>query len=457
MRRTYLLSGAIVFTIAGFLLMENFRLDKMFQIERNLIKTQASILLDELLTVELKRSAMERYDVLEKEGLVNKGEGWGSSYEDTTITVLIVYPEYRKMVRKCNTREEWYEYSNENNGRYHISGINLARMDSAFKTALESKGITLPYILGIRDSSNNILEQTPSDFVDYSHYQLSLDDMRLGIDDKDFLVARFDESRLGMFRQTRNMLFASFEIALLFSAILFYLLYTVFYQMKIAVEKEKFSKGVVHDLRKPAEFLKSIHSDIKEGENPQKYIGDMKYEIDNLLLMIENLLCTSITKQTQFIRKEAVLLYEYLDEIVGRYKMRDETVHISLTCDDASITANIDPFHFGNVMMNLIENAIKYSEGHSEICIGCFRKDNCIHVTVKDQGVGISKQYISRIFKKHYRIPERDSIPRNGFGLGLYYVKTVAIKHGGDVYVKSEYRKGSEFTITVPADLKINT
>ena len=455
MKKIYLLLVIIIILVLGLVLMEYFRLGKMFQMEQNLIKTQVSILMDDLLTVELKRSALDRYDLLEREGLLNK-EGRGGSYDKKTIKVYTVYPVQNSSVWEFQTENEWLESSKENYGMYQISGMDIERLDTAFSSALQSKGISLPYVIAIRDSSHNILKQRPSD-IDYANYQLSLDEIRLDIGSKDFLIVRFDESHLGMFGQTRNMLLISLGIALLFAFILFYLFYTLYVQIKTAVEKEQFSKGIVHDLRKPVAFIKSILTDIRDGDNPQKHIPDIEFENDNLSMMIENLLCTSIAKQTQFIQKEVVALYEYLDELVNRYKMHDETIHIALSCDDTSITANIDPAHFGNAMMNLIENAIKYSEGSPDILVGCYRKDNDIHISVRDQGIGISKKYVNRIFRKYYRIPAHDSLPRNGFGLGLYYVMIVVKKHGGNISVKSEYKKGSEFTITIPVNLNINT
>ena len=455
-KRIIVLLWAVLVTVSGLSFSEYFRLRKMSQMERNLITTQASLLLNDQLLLEFKRSAMDHYDLLEKENLLMKREGHGGSFEDKTITIYTVYPEFQKRTWQFETEDEWYEYAKEKYGMYHTSGLNLARLDSIFGAALESKGITLPHILAIRDSSNMILEKIPSQ-VDFNSYQLSTDKIQLDIDKNNFLVACFDASHFGMFRQTRNLFLVSFGIAFLVITLLLNLLYTIFSQMKLAVDKEQFTKEIVHDLRKPVAFIKSILTDIRDGENPKNHVCEMEFENENLSRMIENLLCTSTTNHTQYIHKKSVVLYDYLDEIVNRYKMHDKTIHIAFTYDDPSIKANIDPFHFGFVIMNLIENAIKYSEGNPEILVGCYRKDNDVHITVKDKGIGIPKRYIRQIFKKHYRIPQHESLPRKGLGLGLFYVMIIVNKHGGDVSVKSEYKKGSEFTIIIPADFNINT
>ena len=442
----------IIAAIIILLFVEYYRLSKMIQIERDLVKTQASLLLDDILLVELKQSAMERFDLLEKENLLMRGEGFGGSFDNKTITVYIVFPESIKFVWVFETIEEWYEYSKERYGRYNISGINLARMDSVYKTVLASNEITMPYVLGIRDSTDTIKEQIPQD-IDYNRYQFALDDIRLDVGGKDYLIAHFDDSHFGLFRQSRQMLFVSMGFALLIIIILAYLLNTVFYQKRMAEEKEKFSWGIVHDLRKPVEYIRQALSTIK-SEDMALFINlrEIEYENENSSVMIENLLTTSIADKKQYVQKESVSIFEFISEIVDRYKIHNEEKNIRFLCDDISITAGIDRFHFGHVMMNLIDNAMKYSCENPDICVSCCQKDHYIHVSVKDNGIGIPKQYIRHIFKKHYRVPKRQSVPAKGFGLGLYYVKVIVEKHGGEVFVESEYQKGSEFTIIIPAE-----
>ena len=314
------------------------------------------------------------------------------------------------------------------------------------------RGLWLPYVLVISDTLNTVLQQAPPD-VDFSGYRLSSDNIRLSIDANELLTVHFDDSQFGMFRQSRNMLFISFGVALFVTAILAYLLHTVFLQKKMAEEKEKISNGIVHDLRNPVAFIKSMLSTLKEGAHQQKHIQNMEYENERLSMMIENLLCVSTTEQKQFIHKKNILLYPYIKNIIDRYKnLYGKTLNICFVCDNTSITARIDPFHLGNAIMNLLDNAIKYSKGVPDICVECYQKDDRIHILVRDQGIGIPARYIHRIFKKHYRVPYQDSLEKTGFGLGLYYVKTVVNKYGGDVFVKSEYNKGSEFAVTIPAN-----
>ena len=109
-----------------------------------------------------------------------------------------------------------------------------------------------------------------------------------------------------------------------------------------------------------------------------------------------------------------------------------------------------DRLHIHNVISNLIDNAVKYTTGHSVIRIGCEEKNNYIVVTVKDNGIGIAKDQYKRIFEKFYRVPTGDLHAVKGFGLGLSYVKQVIEAHKGTVGVYSQPGSGSTFSIAIP-------
>ena len=450
-KRISILLGTIIVLITGLFVSEYFRISKMYQMERNLMKTQALLLLDNRLQFELKQSAMDRFDILEREGLLMKGEGFGGSFDEKTIKIYIVYPEKKELKWKMDTEEEWYEYTKERYGRYHTSGINLARLDSAFKSALALKGITTPYVLVIKDSSNVILNSSPSD-VNFERYKLSIESIRLDIDGKDSLHARFDESYFGAFRQSRVMLFVSSGFALLVSMLLFYLLQTILYQKKIAEDKEEISNGIIHNLRKPVALIRRTLSEMETGETKnQNDIREMAFENDKLMMMLEMLLTVSHDDETQFIQQETVSLNEFINDIINQYNTNIEKTVIYFSSDKHSIGVCIDRFHFEYALRNLIDNAIKYSDGIPYIAINCYQKGYYVYITVEDHGIGIPSKYIKKIFKKHYRAPEQKAVQKQGFGIGLYYVMVIVKKHGGEVTVESEYGKGSLFTLKIPA------
>jgi two-component system phosphate regulon sensor histidine kinase PhoR len=118
---------------------------------------------------------------------------------------------------------------------------------------------------------------------------------------------------------------------------------------------------------------------------------------------------------------------------------------LELDADNAVI--NADELHFSNVLYNLIDNAIKYSEDKPQITITSTNKNGHVIIKVADKGIGMSRDQQSKIFEQFYRIPTGNVHNVKGFGLGLSYVNTVVKRLNGTINVRSEKDKGSEFEL----------
>lgn len=445
----------VIIAIIVLLFLQYFWIDRMFRTEQKQIKTQASLLLNDVMSLELHRAMMQRYDKLKEIGIDASHEAWGGSFEDKTITVYVAYPEQKKIVRQCETEEEWYEYAKEEYCRYHFTGIGLARLDSVYKVFLEKHNITVPFVLAKTDSLDNVAEHIPAD-VDYKRYNLALDTVPLGIDGKDFLVARFDGSYSGMFRQMRSYIFTSIGVVVLLAIILIYLVHTIFYQKKISEVREDLVNSIVHDLRNPVNYIKKALPRIKTDGSKQKYIDAMGRKNERMSLMIEKLLATSSMEGSLTINTQTVSVCEHVHSIVEEYNADNDDFDIRFSYRDDSIKVDIDLLHFRNAVINLIDNAIKYSVNQPEVLVRCFTENNYVCISVEDHGIGIPKEYMRYLFVKNFRVPEQKSLCKYGFGLGLNYVKIVTRAHGGDVSAKSMYQKGSEFVVMIPIDKNEN-
>ena len=109
-----------------------------------------------------------------------------------------------------------------------------------------------------------------------------------------------------------------------------------------------------------------------------------------------------------------------------------------------------DKTHLTNILVNLLDNANKYSDSAPEIMIRLYNKGGDISVAVQDRGIGMTKEATTHIFQKFYRVPTGNIHNVKGFGLGLAYVKNMVELHHGTISVESEPGKGSKFTITLP-------
>jgi len=123
-------------------------------------------------------------------------------------------------------------------------------------------------------------------------------------------------------------------------------------------------------------------------------------------------------------------------------------VHMHLDAADAIVMG--DELHLSNVLFNLIDNAIKYSSESPDITIRTKNIHKHIQITVADQGIGMSRDQLSKIFDQFYRIPTGNRHDVKGFGLGLSYVSDIVKRCGGKVQVKSEKDKGTTFEIMLP-------
>jgi two-component system, OmpR family, phosphate regulon sensor histidine kinase PhoR len=111
---------------------------------------------------------------------------------------------------------------------------------------------------------------------------------------------------------------------------------------------------------------------------------------------------------------------------------------------------NVDEVHFTNVILNLLDNALKYCKEKPNISVSTFNKKGNIFIQVLDNGIGIKKEDQKRVFEKFYRVPTGNVHNVKGFGLGLSYVKKIVEEHGGKITVESELNIGTTFEISIP-------
>jgi signal transduction histidine kinase len=122
------------------------------------------------------------------------------------------------------------------------------------------------------------------------------------------------------------------------------------------------------------------------------------------------------------------------------------TFDLQLNAQHATISG--DKMHICNVIINLIENAIKYSPNSPHVIIATSNTAQHLEISISDRGIGIAKEYHKRIFEKYFRVPTGDRHDTKGFGLGLAYVQKIVKLHGGTIAVRSEVGHGTTFILS---------
>ena len=141
-------------------------------------------------------------------------------------------------------------------------------------------------------------------------------------------------------------------------------------------------------------------------------------------------------------------LLNVLNNFELRVKSRNGVLHSDIKAGDAMIKG--DEVHLTNVVFNLLDNAVKYSDVSPEISVSTENNNAHIIISVKDNGIGIPKEHHTQIFDRFYRVPTGNVHNVKGFGLGLSYVKKIVDLHNGKIIVDSAMNKGTKFSIFLP-------
>jgi two-component system phosphate regulon sensor histidine kinase PhoR len=217
--------------------------------------------------------------------------------------------------------------------------------------------------------------------------------------------------------------------------------------------------NVSHELRTPITSIKGFVETLLEGainepEQAQRFLKIIAGHTDRLMAIIEDLLSLSRLEedgQKRMIAREHLKIRPVLDSAVelSGPKASDKKIKIDIDCDD-DLEALINPTLLEQAVLNLVDNAIKYSSAESTIQISARAAENEVIIAVKDSGCGIEKSHLSRIFERFYVVDKARTRKLGGTGLGLAIVKHIVNLHGGSVSVESTPAQGSTFTIHLP-------
>ncbi|UII79263.1 sensor histidine kinase KdpD [Flagellimonas sp. CMM7] len=273
------------------------------------------------------------------------------------------------------------------------------------------------------------------------------------------LLLTFPKMKKFLFQSIMSMALLSLIFTLVIMIAYSSAIYQLIKQKQISEIKTDFINNMTHEFKTPiatinlaVEAIRNPKS-IDDKEKVLRYLGMIRDENKRMHAQVENVLRISKLEKNQLdIRKDRVDVHDIIVDAIAHIELivedRGGYVKSNLNAERSEVLAN--DVHFTNVIVNILDNAVKYSVESPKIDVFTEVVKNSIIIKVQDRGAGMSKAVLKRVFEKFYREHTGDIHNVKGHGLGLAYVKRIIEDHQGEVYAESEKGKGSTFFIKLP-------
>jgi len=232
-------------------------------------------------------------------------------------------------------------------------------------------------------------------------------------------------------------------------------------QKRLSEVQRDFINNMSHEFRTPLTSI-GLASDVLGEEGPggdanrfNKYAVILKDQINILQKKVDKILQQAETEHKFFkLNKEKLVIKDLIEEIADEFKPAAEhrkgRIELENLAGNPVILA--DRYHLSGILINLIDNALKYTDKPPLIRISLISNSRKIYIKLEDNGIGIDKKYIRKVFMPFFRVPSGNVHNVKGSGLGLSYVKRICDLHGWKIRIESEPGKGTGITLTIPKE-----
>lgn len=342
--------------------------------------------------------------------------------------------------------------------------LDLLFLDTVIKTELKGKKLPSEFTFMITDEYN-----TPIKF-DHApdNYTLNLDTTGTHkallfpsnvLDEDLYLHMRFPKQGSFVLMEMWPSLIVNMALVLIIVIALVIMFKTILTQKKLSEIKNNFISNMTHEFKTPISTISLACQAVADGdvvksdpESTKTFMKMISDENKRLEVLVERILQSAVIDRGELkLKAEQIPLNEVISEIGNNANFRVSNVggKIHMHLPEELIFVEGDRVHITNVISNLVDNAIKYSQGTPDVTISLINKPGEIRIEVSDKGIGIKKEHIHKIFDNLYRIPTGNIHNVKGFGLGLSYVKAIVELHGWNIHVKSKYGEGSTFSVII--------
>lgn len=332
--------------------------------------------------------------------------------------------------------------------------INLSTLSQIFKKNLNEN---FTYTLLILDENKKVIKRY-GQTKDIESWQASKP-IAIGLKPVRFVQAKVDITPSSFILNSIGTLVSTILLALIIVFCVGYQMTAIRYKEDLLRNRETSIHGTIHDLKAPLASmlltLEYIMEELKDKEMVE-LITSVTEDIKSLANTIQAILITAKAGETKLVinqeELDIIAIANHAKKLIDtNYAAKPHTINITDKRSDRE-KVFADRYLLENIIHNLMENAVKYSDKEANVDVCIESNEKFIIISVKDQGVGIDKKYQKKIFEQFYRIPATQH--KNGYGIGLALVKYAVKAHGGAIRVESELGKGSTFTFTLPKKKK---
>lgn len=328
-------------------------------------------------------------------------------------------------------------------------------LDSIFQAELHREKVAAKYRILIYDKDTAVINQTG--MLDTTH-QATADTRFFPIGTKglQFVQVKADIGLSAFLREMLYILIASVVMVVVILGCVVYLMVTIRKKDLLFKQREANVNGTVHDLKAPLNGIITLLGFLRNKQTDtsvQTLMDGIVCQAKNLVSDIESLLVTARRDRRQLhLQKKRTdlvqLVVQARESLSSQYIGKPHCIRVE--CEETGMMAEVDALYVTNVLRNLMENALKYSDDGVEIIVRLRKEASRLCLEVEDNGWGIERKYHKKIFDQFFQVPSEHEVRRRGYGVGLAFAYYIMEAHGGCIRVKSEPGKGSTFTCVFP-------
>ena len=384
----------------------------------------------------------------------------GKNIPQTARTLREIYKD-RYVYQRDLFNEVIHDFLHSASDKSLSERVNFKQLDTNLQIELRNNGISIPYHFSVTDRMGTMIYHC-SDYVPdgteniYSHILFKSDPpQRMGI-----VNVHFPSMNDYIYSSVRFMI-PSVVFTLVLLVTFIFTIYIIFRQKKLTEIKNDFINNMTHEFKTPISTISlaaQMLQDTSVGKSPAmfKHIsGVINDETKRLRFQVEKVLQMSMfERQKATLKMKDVNANELIAGVVNTFALKVEKNNgtISTELDAVSPWIFVDEMHFTNVVFNLLDNAVKYKKAEGELClhVRTWNESGKLYISIADNGIGIKKENLKKIFDKFYRVHTGNLHDVKGFGLGLAYVKKIIQDHKGTIRAESELNVGTKFIIVLP-------